>query len=67
MTLRDPHHLNAQAIVVGMSARVQDAVHVEVKVVELREKRGVGNDLVDFRVALGYPSVKLGHSHFFYS
>lgn len=42
---------------------MQDTVHVQVQVVELRQERGVGDDLVDLGVPFRYPSVKLGNSH----
>ena len=45
--------------VVGVRAAVDDPVHVEVQVVEFREQRRVGDDLVDFRIAFADPSVKL--------
>lgn len=46
-----------------MRARVEDAVHVEVEVVKLRQQRGVRDDLVDLRVPLRYPTVEFGNTH----
>lgn len=59
----DEHYLGAEAVIVGMGARVQDAVHVQVQVVELRQEGRVRNDLVDLRVPLRNPPVKLRNSH----
>ena len=49
-------------IVVWMRADVDDAVHVEVQVVELGDLMLL-DDLAEARVALGEPAIKLGHSH----
>lgn len=42
---------------------MNDAVHVEVEVIEFGEEGFIGNHLVDFGVALREPAVELGHSH----
>lgn len=42
---------------------MQDAVHVEIKIVKLRQEGGIRHDLVDLGVSLRYPSVKLGNTH----
>ena len=44
--------------VTGVGAAVDDAVHVEVEVVEFGEEGFVGDHLVDLGVALGEPSLQ---------
>lgn len=51
-------------LVVGVGAGVDDAVHVQVEVVEFGEEGQVGDDVVDGDVALGEPAVEFGDAHF---
>ena len=44
---------------VGVCAAVDDAIHVQIQVVKLREKRFIGNDLINLRIALTEPAIKL--------
>ena len=62
------HHLAqgqaaGRAVVVGVRARVDDAVHVQVQVVDLRQQCAVGDHLVDLRVTLAEPAIELGNTH----
>mmetsp|Transcript_31089 Transcript_31089/g.61556 ORF Transcript_31089/g.61556 Transcript_31089/m.61556 type:complete len:243 (-) Transcript_31089:185-913(-) len=47
----------------GVGAPVDDAVHVQVQVVEFGEEGAGGQDLVDVRVPLRQPAVELGDAH----
>lgn len=42
-----------------VSAAVDDPVHVQIQVVEFRKKCLIGNDLINLRIALTEPAVKL--------
>ena len=44
---------------IGMSATMDDSIHVQIQVVKLRKQSLIGNDLVDFWIALTEPAVKL--------
>lgn len=55
-------HLLAHAIV-AVGVLMDDAIHVQVQAVELRDERPVLKVLVNERVALRQPSIELGNSH----
>ncbi len=59
LLLRDPE---VGVVVVGVRADVDDAVHVEVQVVELGDLVLL-HHLAQAGVALAQPAVELGHSH----
>ena len=47
-------------ILIGrVRAAMNDAIHIQIQMVKLRQQGIVGNNLVDFGITLGNPSVKL--------
>lgn len=44
---------------VGMRTTMNNAIHVKVQMIELREERRVRNDMVDLWIAFADPSVEL--------
>ena len=44
---------------VWMSAAVNNAVHIKVKMIELRQQRRVSNYMINLGIPLGYPAVEL--------
>ncbi len=44
---------------VGVGAAVDDPIHVQVEVVKLWKQRLIGDDLIDFWIALTEPAIKL--------
>jgi hypothetical protein len=43
----------------GMRASMDDSIHIQVQVVKLWQQSRIRNNLIDFRVALTDPSIKL--------
>lgn len=60
---RHEHKPHPAYLVVGVRAGVDDAVHVEVEVVELGEEGEVGDDVVHAHVALREPAVEFRNAH----
>jgi hypothetical protein len=46
-----------------MRAAVNDAVHIEIEMVEFRKQGIVGNNLIDLGIPLGDPAIELGISN----
>ena len=44
---------------IGMSTSVDNTIHIQVQVIKFRQECFIGNDLIDFGVALTEPSVEL--------
>ena len=59
LLLADP---KVRVVVVGVRANVDDAVHVQVQVVEFGDLVLL-DDLAEAGIALAEPSVELGHPH----